>query len=54
MFENLIRFLDINSEQALDEPLSSADEETMFSVEKGVAFCNRLEEELMNYLLDGR
>ena len=37
-----IRLLDINSEQALDEPLSSEEDANLLPAEKGVAFCNRL------------
>lgn len=37
-----IRLLDINSEQALDEPISTEEDENLLPAEKGVAFCNRL------------
>ena len=37
-----IRLLDINSEQALDDPISTEEDENLLPAEKGVAFCNRL------------
>ena len=37
-----IRLLDINSEQVLDEPISTEEDENLLPAEKGVAFCNRL------------
>ena len=37
-----IRLLDINSEQALDEPISTEEEENLLPAEKGVALCNHL------------